>query len=351
MHRSRATSRRSRVGEGNESTFGDRPKTALDADANEDWFENVALKTPGNDSRKNIARYDPDSAYGERPRGRLNDVSNAWADAGRARADALGSPSKQRRTTSPEQVLERVDDAIDVAIEAVMQGTIGTANAVTQALSRGASSFLGGNWMEGLTDAGVAKRASEDRSRATPGRCETPGGKENLAPRAMSFVPTPSKREDETTALRQELANANAKLKESNKEKEELRRQNMALQRRHASKEAKGAVDPETTALVEQLRAQVQALMSEKASLSIENQRLVRENGELREFAGGFAGDSDDDCDVCEEDLSAIGNLTPQAIEELEREIAQMEASMSTTLDYSAHDSSVSDTSTDEYAA
>ena len=94
-------------------------------------------------------------------------------------------------------------------------------------------------------------------------------------------------------------------------------------------------------ALVDQLRAQVEALMSEKSSLTQENKRLQRENRDLHAFIRTSDGDEEDG-DESTDASNDLGNLSPEEVEKLEREIAEMEASLeNSTLDYAAQNSSM----------
>ena len=180
------------------------------------------------------------------------------------------------------------------------------------------------------------------RTKFTTTNARAPTEKENVpvTPRAMTF----GTRDDDSSALemgalRREVAAAEARERETTRLAEELKRQNLALQKRQVAREAKAS--PEMVALVDQLRAQVEALMSEKSSLTHENKRLQRENRDLHAFIRTSDGDEDDG-DESTDASSDLGNLSPEEVEKLEREIAEMEASLeNSTLDYASQNSSM----------
>ena len=148
----------------------------------------------------------------------------------------------------------------------------------------------------------------------------------------------------EIETLRRRLAEADAEIRRRDGVVDDLKRQNLAIQRRQAARERKSrGDDDETRALVEQLRAQVESLMREKATLTRENARLARENGDLHAFVRGASSDTEE-YDEASDDASSseIGNLNPEEMMKLEREIAEMEASLeNTTLEYAATNSSM----------
>ena len=327
------------VAKGNERT--PRP-SRLDArdDDDEDWFSReTRTGANGKPAVRARGRRDPDSAYGNGRRERRDDD------------DAEGTPSKRERgarslrttatTVDAESAMKVMDDAID----AVIVGSIGATSAAVRALSRGASYYLG----DAFDSAGRAKKEDDGDGDSW---LKTPRGREGVVtPRAMRFESTPASaatttvsdaREIET--LRRRLAEADAEIRRRDGGVDDLKRQNLAIQRRQAARERKSrGDDDETRALVEQLRAQVESLMREKATLTRENARLARENGDLHAFARGASSDTEE-YDEASDDASSseIGNLNPEEMMKLEREIAEMEASLeNTTLEYAATNSSM----------
>lgn len=321
--------------EGNQRT----PRARADAAPHDDWFSSedwsTARRTPTVRSHVPRAR-DPDSAYGNGRRARRDD-------------DEDGSPSKRKgggmmhlRATvgvDAESALSVVDEAID----AVIVRSIGATSAAVHALSRGAS-YLG----EVFDSAGGG---GAERMKKKDDDAVTPRGKEHVfaTPRAMRFdaTPSPSVRRDddarEIETLRRRLADADAALRQRDRVVDDLKRQNLAIQRRQVARETKSrGEDDETRALVEQLRAQVESLMSEKAALARENARLARENGDLHAFARGASSDTEEYDAASDAGSSEIGNLNPEEMMKLEREIAEMEASLeNSTLEYAAANSSM----------
>ena len=84
-------------------------------------------------------------------------------------------------------------------------------------------------------------------------------------------------------------------------------------------------------------------MMREKATLTRENARVARKNGDLHAFARGASSDTEE-YDEASDDASSseIGKLNPEEMMKLEREIAEMEASLeNTTLEYAATNSSM----------
>lgn len=320
--------------EGNQRT----PRARVDAAPSDDWFSSedwsTVRKTPT--GRSHVSR-DPDSAYGNGRRGRRDD-------------DADGSPSKRKggggmmnlRATvgvDAESALSVVDEAID----AVIVRSIGATSAAVHALSRGAS-YLG-EVFDSAGGGGAGRMTKKDDDFVTP------RGKAHIVvtPRAMRFdsTTTPSVRRDEDAreieTLRRRLADADAALRHRDRVVDDLKRQNLAIQRRQVARETKSrGEDDETRALVEQLRAQVESLMSEKAALARENARLARENGDLHAFARGASSDTEEYDAASDAGSSEIGHLNPEEMMKLEREIAEMEASLeNSTLEYAAANSSM----------
>ena len=328
------------VAKGNERT--PRP-SRLDArdDDDEDWFsKETRTGANGKPAVRARGRRDPDSAYGNGRRERRDDDD-----------DAEGTPSKcergarSLRTTATTVDAESAMKVMDDAIDAVIVGSIGATSAAVRALSRGASYYLG----DAFDSAGRAKKEDDGDGDSW---LKTPRGREGVVtPRAMRFESTPASaatttvsdaREIET--LRRRLAEADAEIRRRDGGVDDLKRQNLAIQRRQAARERKSrGDDDETRALVEQLRAQVESLMREKATLTRENARLARENGDLHAFARGASSDTEE-YDEASDDASSseIGNLNPEEMMKLEREIAEMEASLeNTTLEYAATNSSM----------
>jgi hypothetical protein len=319
--------------EGNQRT----PRARADAAPHDDWFSSedwsTARRTPTFRSHDSRAR-DPDSAYGNGRRARRDDDG------------ADGSPSKRKGGgmmhlraavgVDAESALSVVDEAID----AVIVRSIGATSAAVHALSRGAS-YLG-EVFDSAGGGGAGRMKKDDDA-------VTPRGKERVVvtPRAMRFDATPSVRRDddarEIETLRQRLADADAALRQRDRVVDDLKRQNLAIQRRQVARETKSrGEDDETRALVEQLRAQVESLMSEKAALTRENARLARENGDLHAFARGASSDTEEYDAASDAGSSEIGNLNPEEMMKLEREIAEMEASLeNSTLEYAAANSSM----------
>ena len=276
-------------------------------------------------------------------------LDSAWGGArGKTRRarDDDGTPSKTRdgatAAATPEVALGAVDDAID----AMIVKSIGATSAAVSALTRGAS-YLGEVFDRAADswDANDGKKDDDEgwtRTKFTTTNARAPTGKENVpvTPRAMTF----GTRDDDSSALemealRREVAAAKARERETTRLAEELKRQNLALQKRQVAREAKAS--PEMVALVDQLRAQVEALMSEKSSLTQENKRLQRENRDLHAFIRTSDGDEEDG-DESTDASNDLGNLSPEEVEKLEREIAEMEASLeNSTLDYAAQNSSM----------
>ena len=327
------------VAKGNERTPRPSRLDALDDD-DEDWFSReTRTGANGKPAVRARGRRDPDSAYGNGRRERRDDD------------DAEGTPSKRERgarslrttatTVDAESAMKVMDDAID----AVIVGSIGATSAAVRALSRGASYYLG----DAFDSAGRAKKEDDGDGDSW---LKTPRGREGVVtPRAMRFESTPASgatttvsdaREIET--LRRRLAEADAEIRRRDGVVDDLKRQNLAIQRRQAARERKSrGDDDETRALVEQLRAQVESLMREKATLTRENARLARENGDLHAFARGASSDTEE-YDEASDDASSseIGKLNPEEMMKLEREIAEMEASLeNTTLEYAATNSSM----------
>lgn len=286
-----------------------------------------------------------DSAFGD-GRGRRM-MTPTYADAER------GSPSK--RKGSAVGAVEDTLSAVDEAIESMMMTTIGATTAAVRALGRTASYFT-----TGTSEADEAARKKRDDDNADDGYTRRRNGgrvvheKENvepLAPRAMSFGNTPMRAQQKQTQeagpdLRGVVADLRRALAESTKKCEELKKQNLALQRREIARDSKSA----ESALVEQLRTQVEALMSEKASMARENATLRRENKTLSDYmvySGVIEEDNgDDDDDVSGASSGDIEELSPQEIAALEREIADLEASLNnsdSTLEYSPDKSTTSD--------
>lgn len=262
-----------------------------------------------------------------------------------------GSPSK--RKGSAVGVVEDTLSAVDEAIESMMTTTIGATTAAVRALGRTASYFTTASEDD---EAARKKRDDEDDGytrRRNGGRVVH--GKENvepLAPRAMSFGNTPMRAQQKQTQevgpdLRGVVDDLRRALAESTKKCEELKKQNLALQRREIARDSKSA----ESALVEQLRTQVEALMSEKASMARENATLRRENKTLSDYmvySGVIEEDNGDDDfnDVSGASSGDIEELSPQEIAALEREIADLEASLNnsdSTLEYSPDKSTTSD--------
>ena len=265
--------------------------------------------------------------------------------------DESGSPSK--RKGSAVGAVEDTLSAVDEAIESMMMTTIGATTAAVRALGRTASYFT-----TAAVEADEAQRKKRDDDdddddgytrRRNGGRVGH--GKENiepLAPRAMYFGNTPMRAQQKQTqgvASDQQavVADLRRALAESTKKCEELKKQNLALQRREIARDNKSA----ESALVEQLRTQVEALMSEKASMARENATLRRENKTLSDYmvySGVIEEDNgDDDDDVSGASSGDIEELSPQEIAALEREIADLEASLNnsdSTLEYSPDKSS-----------
>lgn len=282
-----------------------------------------------------------DSAFGD---GRGRRMTPTYEERER------GSPSK--RKGSAVGAVEDTLSAVDEAIESMMMTTIGATTAAVRALGRTASYFT--TALE--DDAARKKRDDEDDGhtrRRNGGRVVH--GKENvepLAPRAMSFGNTPMRAQQKQTQevrpdLRGVVADLRRALAESTKKCEELKKQNLALQRREIARDSKSA----ESALVEQLRTQVEALMSEKASMARENATLRRENKTLSDYmvyTGVIEEDNgdEDDYDVSGASSGDIEELSPQEIAALEREIADLEASLNnsdSTLEYSPDKSTTSD--------
>ena len=319
--------------EGYERRTTHRTPTTRRDDDDDGWF---ASRTTTREKRRDgdaLQRAALDSAWG-----------GARGKTRRARDD--GSPSKTRSrggaTATPEVALGAVDDAID----AMIVKSIGATSAAVSALTRGAS-YLGEVFDRAADswDANDGKKDDDEgwtRTKFTTTNARAPTGKENVpvTPRAMTF----GTRDDDSSALemealRREVAAAKARERETTRLAEELKRQNLALQKRQVAREAKAS--PEMVALVDQLRAQVEALMSEKSSLTHENKRLQRENRDLHAFIRTSDGDEDDG-DESTDASSDLGNLSPEEVEKLEREIAEMEASLeNSTLDYAAQNSSM----------
>jgi hypothetical protein len=129
---------------------------------------------------------------------------------------------------------------------------------------------------------------------------------------------------------------------------ESLKKQNLALQKRQVARENKHDEANETMTLVEQLKAQVEALMSEKAQMARDINALTRENKDMRTFMvcnGLIANDDEDedeefdndednvnfitdegDMSTASSDIDALSTMDREA---LEREIAELEASLS----------------------
>lgn len=328
------------VAKGNERTPRPSRLDGIDDD-DEDWFSReTRTGATGKPAVRARGRRDPDSAYGNGRRERRDDD------------DAEGTPSKRERgarslrttatTVDAESAMKVMDDAID----AVIVGSIGATSAAVRALSRGASYYLG----DAFDSAGRAKKEDDGDGDSW---LKTPRGREGVVtPRAMRFESTPASAATTTTVsdareietLRRRLAEADAEIRRRDGVVDDLKRQNLAIQRRQAARERKSrGDDDETRALVEQLRAQVESLMREKATLTRENARLARENGDLHAFARGAASDTEE-YDEASDDASSseIGKLNPEEMMKLEREIAEMEASLeNTTLEYAATNSSM----------
>ena len=284
-----------------------------------------------------------DSAFGD---GRGRRMTPTYEERER------GSPSK--RKGSAVGAVEDTLSAVDEAIESMMMTTIGATTAAVRALGRTASYFTTGTSED--DEAARKKRDDEDDGytrRRNGGRVVH--GKENvepLAPRAMTFGNTPMRAQQKQTQevgpdLRGVVADLRRALAESTKKCEELKKQNLALQRREIARDSKSA----ESALVEQLRTQVEALMSEKASMARENTTLRRENKTLSDYmvyTGVIEEDNgdEDDYDVSGASSGDIEELSPQEIAALEREIADLEASLNnsdSTLEYSPDKSTTSD--------
>ena len=282
-----------------------------------------------------------DSAFGD---GRGRRLTTPTYD------ESGGSPSK--RKGSAVGAVEDTLSAVDEAIESMMMTTIGATTAAVRALGRTASYFT-----TAAVEADEARRKKRDDDDDDDGytRRRNGGrvghGKENiepLAPRAMYFGNTPMRAQQKQTqgvASDQQavVADLRRALAESTKKCEELKKQNLALQRREIARDNKSA----ESALVEQLRTQVEALMSEKANMARENATLRRENKTLSDYmvySGVIEEDNgDDDDDVSGASSGDIEELSPQEIAALEREIADLEASLNnsdSTLEYSPDKSS-----------
>ena len=282
-----------------------------------------------------------DSAFGD---GRGRRLTTPTYD------ESGGSPSK--RKGSAVGAVEDTLSAVDEAIESMMMTTIGATTAAVRALGRTASYFT-----TAAAEADEARRKKRDDDDDDDGYARRRNGgrvghgKENiepLAPRAMYFGNTPMRAQQKQTqgvASDQQavVADLRRALAESTKKCEELKKQNLALQRREIARDNKSA----ESALVEQLRTQVEALMSEKANMARENATLRRENKTLSDYmvySGVIEEDNgDDDDDVSGASSGDIEELSPQEIAALEREIADLEASLNnsdSTLEYSPDKSS-----------
>jgi len=257
-----------------------------------------------------------------------------------------GSPSKMKYTSpltraKNGEFIDAIDDAIDAAIGATVS-----------------SMSVVGSWLgDVIHSAGSKKNDDDDDRYSSVARRQVIRDKENIdmmtPPGVKSFgAPQASNAMDierELAETRAELAGARARERDMATKFESLKKQNLALQKRQVARENKHDEANETMTLVEQLKAQVEALMGEKAQMARDINALTRENKDMRTFMvcnGLIANDDEEEeeeeFDNDEDNLNSITDegdmstassdidaLSTMDRESLEREIAELEASLS----------------------
>ena len=226
-------------------------------------------------------------------------------------------------------------DAIDDAIDAAIGATVSSMSVV-------------GEWL-GVSAPRRAKKDDDDADEYSSA----------ARTRRVAFSPTSEKENARETPplkkdardmareleeTRAELAGARAREQDATRKYEALKKQNLALQKRQVARETKREETSETMTVVEQLKAQVEALMSEKASMARDINALTRENKDMRAFMvcnGLIASDDENeeeerdgvnavsdegDISTASSDIDALSLMDREA---LEREIAELEASLS----------------------
>ena len=256
-----------------------------------------------------------------------------------------GSPSKMKYTSpltraKNGEFIDAIDDAIDAAIGATVS-----------------SMSVVGSWLgDVIHSAGSKKNDDDDDRYSSVARRQVIRDKENIdmmtPPGVKSFgAPQASNAMDierELAETRAELAGARARERDMATKFESLKKQNLALQKRQVARENKHDEANETMTLVEQLKAQVEALMGEKAQMARDINALTRENKDMRTFMvcnGLIANDEEEEEEEFDNDEDNLNSITDEGDmstassdidalstmdrESLEREIAELEASLS----------------------